>query len=88
MLAQIIGPIDINAAIAIVAIALALCIVSTALIVKRRSRQVLNQEFELAKIKEANSQALYMYKYETERGTQFKKIEQGLITSHRSSTDE
>jgi hypothetical protein len=54
MLSQIVGQVDFNSAAVLCVAFGCLCVVATTLIAKRRSRLVLNQEFELARIKLKN----------------------------------
>lgn len=82
MLSNIIGPVDINAAFVLVAAFVSACIVATALIAKRRSRLVIANEFELAKLKQDGENARLLYSVETDRAYKFKQIDQGVITSH------
>ncbi len=83
MLSAFIGPVDANAAAVLITIALAVCVIVTSMIVKRRSRLVLTQEFELAKIKQHDESAARMAALATDRDYKFKQLDQNLITSHR-----
>lgn len=82
MLAKIVGSVDQYSAIVLVALCICLCVVITSMIVKRRSRQDVSNEFELAKMKQDAESARELYKVETDRAYKFKQIEQNLITSH------
>lgn len=82
MLSSLIGPVDFNAAAVLAVIAICICIVTTALIAKRRSRSDVSNEFHLAKMKQDAENARAMYQVETDRAYKFKQIEQNLITSH------
>jgi type II secretory pathway pseudopilin PulG len=82
MLSQLVGPVDFNAALVLIVIFGGLGASALALVVKRRSRLELTQEFELAKIKAQNEIDSIAYKNETDRAYKFKQIDQGLITSH------
>ena len=83
MLANIVGNVDFNSAMVLVAAFICTCIITTAMIVKRRSRVDVSNEFELAKIKQQDERDKSLFALETERGFRFKQIEAGLITSHR-----
>ena len=85
MLSYLVGPVDINAAIVMAAAIICTCIVVTSLIVKRRSRTDVSNEFELAKMKQEAENARALYAVETDRAYKFKQIETGLITSHSRS---
>ena len=87
MLSQFVGNVDFISALVLIFAFVCTCIIVTAMIAKRRSRQDLANEHELAKIKidAENQRALYVV--ETDRAYKFKKIEQGLITSHREQDD-
>lgn len=84
MLTQLVGQVDANAALVLIVIAAGLTIVVTSLIVKRRSRTDISNEFELAKMKQDQENNRAQYSLETQRSVEFKKIDQGLITSHRA----
>lgn len=86
MLSVILGPLDQNTAFFLVALCVGLTITITTMIGKRRSKQELTQEFELAKIQEANKRELNLYTSEQSWLLENKKTEQNLITSHSSST--
>lgn len=83
MLSSFVGSVDANAAFVLVVAFAGLCIVITSLIVKRRSRLDINNEFELAKMKQDAEASQKQFQIETTRMVEFKKIDQGLITSHR-----
>ena len=51
MLSQIVGPVDFNSAAVLRVAFICLSVVATSLVVKRRSRLLLDQEFDLAKIR-------------------------------------
>ena len=85
MLANFVGPVDINSALVLAAAIICACVVVTSLIVKRRSRQDVNNEYELAKMKQKSEDTRLMYQFETDRVYKLKQIEQGLITSHARS---
>jgi hypothetical protein len=82
MLSSLVGQVDINSAIVLAAAIICTCIVVTSLIVKRRSRIDISNEFELAKMKQEAENARAMFATETDRAYKFKQIDQGLITSH------
>jgi hypothetical protein len=97
MLAYIVGHVDINSAAVLVSFFSMITIIGAIWFAKRRSRTEIDNDFELAKIKEKNSQALYdkkqdaandetKYKLETDRLMKMGQVEQGLITSHKSNT--
>ena len=83
MLSSLIGPVDNNGASVLIAIVGCICIITTSLIVKRRSRADLSNDFELAKIKADADNRQKLYALETDRVYKFKQIEQNLITSHK-----
>ncbi|EAQ35655.1 hypothetical protein NB311A_12564 [Nitrobacter sp. Nb-311A] len=93
MLSQIVGPVDFDSAAVLCVAFICLSIVATSLAVTRRSRPVLNQEFELAKIRlrnedEANKRQTdakrdcELARMASEREIEFKRIDANLITSH------
>ena len=51
MLSQIVGPVDFNSAAVLCVAFICLSVVATSLVVKQRSRLLLDQEFDLAKIR-------------------------------------
>lgn len=85
MLSNLVGNVDMNAALVLVAAIVCVCVVATSLIVKRRSRVDIANEFELAKMRQDAANAHAMYAAETDRSYKFKQIEQNLITSHREN---
>lgn len=84
MLAKLIGSVDQNSAFVLIIISICICIIVTSLIVKRKSRIAVNNEFELAKMKIVEENANTQFSLETERAVKFKQIDQNLITSHSS----
>lgn len=83
MLSNFIGAIDWPAAAIVVAIAVTICIVATTYIGKYRRRVEIDNDFELSKIKQKDDQDLKMAKAIADRDFNMKRIDQGLITSHR-----
>lgn len=92
MLSQIVGPVDFNSA-AVLCVAFICLSVVASLVVTRRNRLALDQEFELAKIRLRNEdeaskrQTDAKRDYElartaSEREIEFKRIDTNLITSH------
>lgn len=92
MLSQIVGPVDFNSA-AVLCVAFICLSVVASLVVTRRSRLLLDQEFDLAKIRLQNEdeaskrQTDAKRDYElartaSEREIEFKRIDANLITSH------
>lgn len=82
MLSQLVGPIDLNAAMVLMVMFAAIGASTLAIIVKRRSNKELDQQFELSKIELENNNRTKEYDLETSRMYKFKQIDQGLITSH------
>lgn len=82
MLANLVGPVDMNGAIVLAFAFVCVCIIVTSLIVKRRSRVDISNEFHLAKMKQDAETAAKVYQLETERSFKFKQLDQNLITSH------
>jgi hypothetical protein len=82
MLSQFVGPVDVNSAFVLVAISITLCVVVTSTLVKRRSRQMINNDFELAKMKQHDDQTVRMTQIASDRDYKFKQLDQNLITSH------
>lgn len=82
MLSQLVGPIDFNAALVLIVIFAGIGASCLALVVKRRSRLEITQEFELEKIKREREFEAVVYRNETDRAVKFKQLDQGLITSH------
>lgn len=85
MLSSLVGTVDINAALVLVAAIACACIVITSLIVKRRRRIDISNEFELAKMKQEAENARALYAVETDRAYKFKQVDRNLITSHSRS---
>lgn len=92
-ISNMVGPLDWPSAAAICTMAGMAGLVAVSLIVKRRSRLEIDNEFELAKIKEANSQELQLSReagarkmeekrIESEHQLESERIGQNLITSH------
>jgi len=84
MLASLVGAVDFNAALVLIAMCAAVGIPTSIMIAKRRSKLEVTQEFELAKIKQKDDRDLRLYNSETERTKSIKALEQNLITSHRA----
>lgn len=98
MLAFIVGHVDVNSAAVLVSFFGMVTIIGAIWFAKRRSRTEIDNDFELAKIKQANEQTLWAqknaaahgetkYKLETDRLMKMGQVEQGLITSHKSNTE-
>lgn len=99
MLAYIVGQVDINSAAVLVSFFAMLTIVGAIWFAKRRSRVEIDNDFELAKIRQSNENNLAQanlkkaqdethFKLETDRLVKMGQVEQGLITSHaRAGTD-
>jgi hypothetical protein len=86
MLSNIVGQVDLNAAAVLVAGIVCLCVVITSLIVKRRSRTDVSNEFQLKKMNQESEHQRGLFQLETARAYQFKQLDQNLITSHRENT--
>ena len=86
MLSQLVGQVDFNSALVLVAAIICSCIVVTSLIVKRQSRTDVANSFYLAKMRQEAQNTRDMYQVETDRAYKFKQIEQNLITSHKSDS--
>ncbi len=95
-LSTLIGPIDQSAAIFLSVAAITICIITTTMIIKRRSRRDIANEHELAKLKEANSQRLAEMRLANVHDTETRNIEtnallererigKGMITSHATT---
>lgn len=93
MLAYIVGHVDINSAAVLVSFFGMVTIIGAIWFAKRRSRTEIDNDFELAKIKQADEQSMWakknaaahsetQYKLETDRLMKMGQVEQGLITSH------
>src|SRR5260370_4599525 len=98
MFQWIIGNVDVNSAAVLVVLNICLCVVGTALIVRRRNKVDVEHEFELAKMKQhdfmevqiesqkrAHELALARLAADTE--VNIKRIDSGMITSHSSKTE-
>lgn len=83
MLSSIVGPVDYAAATVLVFAFICSCVIITSLIIKRRSRTDIANEFYLAKMKQEAENARAQYSIETERAYKFKQLDKNLITSHR-----
>lgn len=90
MFSWLIGSVDVNAAAVLCILLIAICIILTTMIGKRRSRRELQMQFEIDKAKLRNEDLVSvrnnerqreydMAKLSTERDVQFKRIETGLI---------
>ena len=90
MLAQIVGPVDWNAAAVICVAFITICIIITSSVMHRRSKRELEMQFEVDKEKlhnedEANKRTnqpqleYELAKLATVRDVSFKRIDQGLI---------
>jgi predicted Holliday junction resolvase-like endonuclease len=84
------GPVDAYSALALVALAVMLMVILTAFIVNRRSREEINNDFELAKMKVHNeeenqkrnseiSREYNLAQLAMKKEIEFKQIESGLI---------
>ena len=82
MLSVLVGNVDIPAAAVLVAGFGYICIITTSLIIKRRSRTDVANEFALMKMRQEAETAGKIYQLETDRQFKFKQIEHNLITSH------
>jgi hypothetical protein len=98
MLSAIVGNVDWNAAAVLCIFFITLCVVTTALIAKRRSKTDVSNEFELAKIKLHNEDAdakrnndrqreYELGKLAMEKEVQFKRIDGNMITSHARTSE-
>lgn len=89
MLAKIVGDVNMYSAAVLISICFMFTVVGAIWFAKRRSKLEVNNELELAKIKQADYHAEMAFKLDTERGFKFKQIDAGLITSHkrRGSSD-
>lgn len=83
MLKWVIGDVDLYAASVLVATALGLAIFCTTWIARRRSRREIDHDFELAKMRQKDETNLKAAQIARQWDNADKKIEQGLITSHR-----
>lgn len=83
MLKLMVGDVDMFSAAVLVAMSLAIAAFSTTWIARRRSRREIANEHELAKIKQADATQLEQARVAESWAHQNKKLEQGLITSHR-----
>lgn len=88
MLSQLVGPIDLNAAMVLMVMFAAIGASTLAIIIKRRSNKELDQQFELSKIELENNNRTKEYDLETSRMYKFKQIDQGLITSHARKNED
>lgn len=84
MLRLLIGEVDLYSASVLVAMSLGAAIFCTTWIAQRRSRAEIDNDFDLAKIRQADSTKLELAKIVDRRDVEMKKIESGMITSHRS----
>jgi len=83
MLAQFVGNLDYPSAAFLVAFSLGGTIIWSTWLTKRRNTLELHQQFELNKIREANTRELQIFQERGKQDLNLKKVEQGLITSHR-----
>lgn len=82
MLSALVGSVDINGALVLMTLIVSLCIVITSLIIKRRSRTDVANEFELAKMRQTAENDRAQFSLETDRAYKFKQLDSNLITSH------
>ncbi len=87
MFKLLIGEVDLYSASVLVAMAAGLAIFCTTWIAQRRSRVEINNDFELAKIRQADETRLKLTKELDWKEVEFKKIDGGMITSHRRTED-
>lgn len=98
MLRWIIGNVDQNSAAVLIVLGICACVIVTSWIVRRRSRVDIEHDFELAKMKQRDAQAiaegsqrsaheLQLAKIGSNRDIEMKRIEGGMITSHTSKTE-
>lgn len=98
MLNLIVGNIDSAAALVLVTIFAGGTLITTSIIVKRRTVLEINNEFELGRMKEADAHALNLAQntraekvalaeMALKREIEFKRIDSNMITSHSSSTE-
>lgn len=83
MLKLMVGDVDLYGAAVLVAMAIGAAIFCTTWISQRRSRQEIANQHELAKIKQKDETTLKAAQIARQWDNADKKIEQGLITSHR-----
>lgn len=84
MLKLLVGDVDLYSASVLVAFALGAAIFCTTWIAHRRSRKEVENEFELAKMRQEDTTKIEIAKHHDFHSRELKKIESGLITSHRS----
>jgi Tfp pilus assembly protein PilO len=82
MLSYIVGQVDGNAAVVLVALFASVAVVIVTVFVNWTSPR----QFELTKMRQEDAQRLALFQSETQRAYQFKQLEQNLITSHRETT--
>lgn len=82
-ISAILGPVDANSALVMAAFCIGMAVIITTLIIKRRSRLEINNDFALAKIKLQDDRDFKALAAANSHDVEIKKIEQGLITSHR-----
>lgn len=82
MLAWIVGNVDVPAGAVLVAFFAMITITAGLFIAHRRSRIEIDNDFQLAKIKQANAHEEALFDKDTERGFKMKQVEKNLITSH------
>jgi hypothetical protein len=83
MLSWVVGNVDVNSAAVLVAFFGAVTITGGISLAKRRSRLDVNNEFELAKIKQEDAKQIELTRIASDRDYKFKQLDQNLITSHR-----
>lgn len=85
MLSNFVGHVDLNAALVLIAMFVGVGAIGLAYVIRFRTKQDLKQEFDLAVLKTQASAASEAYTNESRREIELKKLDQGLITSHRSN---
>ena len=84
MLKLIVGDVDLYSGAVLVAMAIGAAVFCTTWIAQRRSRTEIANDFALAKLRQEDQTRLELTKIADRRVVELKKIDSGLITSHRS----
>ncbi len=85
MLSSIVGNVDSNSAWVLVIFFICVGVVMTAFIVKRQIKESIQNDFEIARMKQEGEIKVALLNAEASRDYKFKQLDQNLITSHSSA---
>jgi hypothetical protein len=85
MLSIFVGSVDSNSAVVLAVAFACICVIVTTFIVavsKRKNSKIIDNEFELARLRQAAEDERSRFALETDRSYKIKQLDQNLITSH------